>query len=105
MGVLDQVVEWFKPEEPPEWMTTEEFAALPETLIVRELRYHVGRPGFRVRTVTLVTTLLDAAFCPLDALAQLYGNRWRVELNLRHLKTKMKVDVLKCKTVEGVLRN
>ena len=75
-------------------MTAEEYAALPETLTVRELRYEVGRPGFRTRTVTLVTTLLDAEAYPLDALAELYGARWRVELNLRHLKTTMKMDVL-----------
>jgi IS4 transposase len=104
LGVLDQVVEWFKPEEPPEWMTAEEYVALPETLIVRELRYQVWRPGFRTRTVTLVTTLLDAELYPPDSLAQLYGTRWRVELNLRHLKTTMNMDVLKCKTVEGVLK-
>ena len=104
LGVLDQVVEWFKPEERPEWMTVEQYAELPETLTVRELRYDVGRPGFRTRTVTLVTTLLDAEAYPLDALAEVYGARWRVELNLRHLKTTMKMDVLKCKTVDGVLK-
>jgi len=85
-------------------MTAEEYAALPETLAVRELRYRVGRPGFRTRTVTLVTTLLDAALYPLETLAELYAARWRVELNFRHLKTTMKMDVLKCKTVEGVLK-
>ena len=104
LGVLDQVVEWFKPERRPEWMTAEEYATLPETLTVRELRYDVGRPGFRTRTVTLVTTLLDSALYPREALAELYGARWRVELNLRHLKTTMKMDVLKCKTVDGVLK-
>lgn len=104
LGVLDQVVEWFKPEDRPEWMTEEEYATLPETLIVRELRYQVGRPGFRTRTVTLATTLWDVAFYPLDALAGLYLTRWQVELNFRHLKTTMKMDVLKCKTVDGVLK-
>ena len=104
LGVLDQVVEWFKPEGRPEWMTAEQYEALPEMLTVRELRYEVGRPGFRTRTVTLVTTLLDAEVYPLEALAKLYGTRWRVELNLRHLKTTMKMDVLKCKTVEGILK-
>jgi hypothetical protein len=104
LGVLDQVVEWFKPEGRPEWMTAREYEALPATLAVRELRYEVGRPGFRTRTVTLVTTLLDAEAYPLGALAELSGARWRVELNLRHLKTTMKMDVLKCKTVEGVLK-
>ena len=104
LGALDQVVEWFKPEGRPEWMTAERYADLPEALIVRELRYEVGRPGFRTRTVTLVTTLLDAGAYPPGALAELYGARWRVELDLRHLKTTMKMDVLKCKTVEGVLK-
>jgi hypothetical protein len=104
LGVLDQVVEWFKPARRPEWMTKAEYETLPETLTVRELRYDVGRPGFRTRRVTLVTTLVDAEAYPLEALAELYGSRWRVELNLRHLKTTMKMDVLKCKTVEGVLK-
>ena len=102
--MLDQVVEWFKPEGRPGWMTAERYAALPETLTARELRYQVGRPGFRTRTVTLVTTLVAAEAHPLDALADLHGARWRVELNLRHLKTTMKMDVLKCETVEGVLK-
>jgi hypothetical protein len=104
LGVVDQVVEWFKPVDAPEWMTAEEYAALPDTLVVRELRYDVGRPGFRTKSVTLVTTLLDAELYPLEALAELYGMRWRVELNLRHLKQTMKMDVLKCTTVEGVLK-
>jgi hypothetical protein len=104
LGVLDQVVEWFKPEDRPEWITAEGYETLPETLTVRELRYEVGRPGFRTRTVTLVTTLLDAEVYPLGAVAEVDAARWRVELNLRHLKTTMKMDVLKCKTVAGVLK-
>jgi len=104
LGVMDQLVEWFKPREKPEWMTQEKFAALPESLILRELRYHTGRPGFRTKTVTLVTTLLDADVYTAEALADLYGVRWRVEQNLKHLKQTMKMDVLKCKTVDGVLK-
>lgn len=104
LGVLDQVVEWFKPTDRPEWMTEAQFAAMPETMVVRELRYEVGRPGFRTRRITLVTTLLDAEAYPLEALAELYLARWRVELNFRHLKQTMKMDVLKCKTEQGVLK-
>ncbi|WP_020467417.1 hypothetical protein [Singulisphaera acidiphila] len=104
LGVLDQVVVWFKPVDPPEWMTAEEYAALPDTLVVRELRYDVGRPGFRKKHVTLVTTLLDAEFYPLEALAKLYGMRLRVELDLRHLKQTMKMDALKHITVESILK-
>jgi hypothetical protein len=104
LGERDQVVEWFKPSRRPEWLAEAEFAALPASLTVRELRYEVGRPGYRTRSVTLVTTLLDAEAYPLESLAELYGMRWRVELDLRHLKTTMGMDVLKCKTVDGVLK-
>ncbi len=85
-------------------MTHEKLAALPESLILRELRYQVGRPGFRTDTITQVTTLLDAEIYTVEALAELYGVRWRVEQNLKHLKQTMKMDVLKCKTVGGVLK-
>jgi hypothetical protein len=104
LGERDQVVEWSKPPKRPEWLAEDEFAALPATLTLRELRYDVGRPGYRTRSVTLVTTLLDAEAYPAESLAELYGMRWRVELYLRHLKTTMKMDVLKCKTVDGVLK-
>ena len=72
--------------------------------MVRELRYRVSPRGFRTRSVTLVTTLLDAEAYPLEALAELYGTRWRVEQYLRDLKQTMKMDVLRCKTVDGVLK-
>jgi hypothetical protein len=104
LGVTDQLVEWFKPQQKPKWMTQEKFAALPESLILRELRYNTGRPGFRTKTVTLVTTLLDAGIYTAEALADQYGVRWRVEQNLKHLKLTMKMDVLKCKTVDGILK-
>jgi hypothetical protein len=104
LGDRDQVVEWSRPSKRPSWLTEELFAALPETLMIRELRYDVGRPGYRTRSVTLVTTLLEAAAYPPESLAELYGMRWRVELYLRHLKTTMKMDVLRCKTVDGILK-
>ena len=34
----------------------------------------------------------------------LYGQRWQIETNLRHLKQTMKMDVLHCETEEGVLK-
>jgi Transposase DDE domain len=104
LGAFDQVVEWFKPKDRPAWMTAEQFAGLPGLIMVRELRYTITRRGFRTRCVTLVTTLLDAEAYPLEALAELYGARWRVEQYLRDLKQTMKMDVLRCKTVDGVLK-
>ena len=103
-GPWDQTVEWFRPSQPPSWLTPEEFAALPESLLVREVRYTVERPGFRTRQITLVTTLVDAEKYSAASLAELYGSRWRVEQNLRDLKQTMKMDVLKCQSVDGVLK-
>jgi len=77
---------------------------LPETILVRELRYKLLNPGYRVREVTLATTLLDAEAYPATELADLYYKRWRVELNFRHMKITMNMDVLKCTTVDGVLK-
>src|SRR5271156_6314299 len=103
-GLMDQVVEYFKPAQRPKWMSEDEYRVLPESIMVRELRYRITAPGFRTREVTLVTTLLDAVAYPADALAELYMTRWRVEENLKSLKVTMKMDVLKCTTVDGVLK-
>jgi hypothetical protein len=70
----------------------------------REVRDHIGRPGFRTRQITLVTTLLDAEIYRVADLAELYRQRWQVETSLAHLKTTMRMDVLHCKTVPGVLK-
>jgi hypothetical protein len=102
LGPLDQIVEWFRPGEAPVWLTAEVWAALPATLRVRELRYTIARPGFRVRTVTLVTTLLDRERYPKEKLAEAYGLRWTVETAFGHLKTTMRMDVLRCRTVRGI---
>jgi hypothetical protein len=103
-GDSDQVVVWSKPKGKPSWMEAEEYATLPGEVTVRELRYRVEVPGYRVRAITLVATLLDAATYPASALADLYYRRWQVEVNFKHMKTSMKMDVLRCETVEGVLK-
>jgi hypothetical protein len=104
LGREDQVVEYFKPRERPEWLTAEQYEALPGSVLVRELRFRVRIPGRRTRVVTVVTTLLDAERYPAKALAELYGRRWQVEVNLRHLKRTLGLDVLRCQTFAGVMK-
>jgi hypothetical protein len=104
LGAHDQLVTWFKPKPRPSWLARETLAALPETLVLREVRYRIGTPGFRTHEITLVTTLLDAkVYCVAD-LAERYRRRWQVETALAHLKTTMQMDVLHCTTVPGVLK-
>lgn len=104
LGHRDQLVEYAKPATRPQWMTKQEWQRLPETLVVREIRYRVRVPGVRTKEVTLVTTLVDAERYSAKELARLYGLRWGVETNLRHLKRTLGMDVLHCTTVSGVLK-
>jgi len=102
LGELDQVVEWFRPVAVPPWLTPEVWATLPAALHVRELRYTIARPGFRVHTVTLTTTLLDPVRYSKDKLAEAYGLRWTIETCFQHIKTTLQMDVLRCETLRGI---
>jgi hypothetical protein len=101
LGGHDHLVSWPKPGR-PEWMSEEQYAALPDLLTLRELRVLVRQNGFRSREVLVVTTLLAAERYPADALAQLYRRRWQAELNLRSLKIVLQMDQLRCKTPHRV---
>jgi Transposase DDE domain len=81
LGVHDQLVAWLKPKTCPSWLTRAALAALPETLELREVRDHIDTPGFRTRQMTLVTTLLDADIYRVADLAELYHERWQVEIS------------------------
>ena len=102
LGENDQIVEWFKPAARPGWMTAAQWKQLPPTLTVREVRRTIQRPGFRPATLTIVTTLLDPGTYPAEELFTLRLRRWDVETDIRHLKTTMGMEVLHCKSVEGV---
>jgi Transposase DDE domain len=104
LGRRDHVVEYSKPTSKPSWMDDDTWATLPLLLLVRELRFFTPQRGYRTRVITLVTTLLDPEAYPAAALAELYLSRWQIEVNFRHLKTTMRMEVLHCKTVAGVLK-
>jgi len=104
LGPTDQLVQWVKPATCPSWCDAKTFGKLPGAITLRELRYRVDRPGFRTKDVTLVTTLLDADAYPKAELAQRYRQRWDIEKRLRELKITLGMDVLRCKTPDGVLK-
>src|SRR5262245_51560277 len=101
LGEGDHVVAWPKPRKPRS-IDQETYDALPELLLVRECRVRVEQPGFRVKALTVATTLLGACEFTKDDLAELYGGRWNAELDLRSLKQTMQMDILRCKTPELV---
>ena len=103
-GLLDRQVVWTRPEAVPPSLSALDWLALPATLTVRLVRFRVEEKGFRTRTVTLVTTLLDAQQYPVSALAALYRRRWQVELSLRQLKTALAMEHLAVRTPAMIAR-
>lgn len=98
IGDCDKLVTWNKPKKCPKGLNKEEFDALPQTITVREIYYYIIIPGFRTQRVSLITTLLDTKTYPTLEIVRLYDKRWDVELDLKHLKTTLGMDVLRCKT-------
>lgn len=101
LGEQDQIVAWQR-DKRPAWMDAAQFAALPEELQVRELRYHIRRRGLRTRVVTIATTLLDPQRYPKEKVAELYGLRWQVETHFLELKTLLRMRRVKSRTPDGV---
>jgi putative transposase len=101
LGQEDQVVEWLRPKR-PDWMSEDIYDTIPETMEIRQVRIHVGKPGFRTRALDLATTLLDPKMYTRSDLGLLYRRRWHAELDLRSIKVVLGMDMLRCKTPEMV---
>jgi putative transposase len=94
LGPGDQVAVWRRPERPA-WMTPEEYARVPETIKVREVLVEVDEPGCRVRRLVIATTLVDAGVYTKEDIAELYQQRWQIELDIRTLKSTLQMDCLR----------
>jgi hypothetical protein len=101
LGHGDHVVHWHRPVR-PEWMDQATYDRMPALIEVREVHVQVKKPGFRVDSLVVVTTLTDAASYTQEDLATLYRQRWHVELDIEALKITLGMDVLRCKTPEMV---
>jgi len=96
LGRHDRLFVWSKPPQKPRYLPQNLWRTVPQELVVRVLRVHAFRPGFRTQSVTLVTTLTDAAAFPAPELAGLYLRRWSIELWWRDIKTSMGMETLRC---------
>lgn len=95
LGQRDHLIEIKKPKKKPDWMNATAYQAAPEIITVREIK-----AGGKI----MVTTMT----CPKTAskadLKALYKQRWEVELDIRHIKETMGMNILSCKTPEMVLK-
>src|SRR5262245_29729129 len=101
LGKDDHLVRWEKPTSIRS-VDRQTYNALPDSITVREVRFRVEQPGFRTRSVVVVTTLLDPEQASKEELASLYRARWNNELDLRSIKVTLQMDMLRCKTPEMV---
>lgn len=97
LGRQDHVVEWRRPVRPT-WMDEDTYATMPETLTIRELRFHVDNPGYRTQSIVVATTLIDDHTYSKEEIADLYHQRWQAELDLRSIKQTLGMKELVCKT-------
>jgi len=99
LGKDDRLIVWRKPYDwERRYIPAKLWKCLAPQLSVRILRFSLRRPGFRTRSVTLVTTLVDPIRYPAKELALLYARRWQIELWFRDLKTSMGMEVLRCQS-------
>ncbi len=97
LGKYDRLVTWSRPQR-PSWMDKATYATIPETLELRMIRFNIIVPGRRTRTITVITTLVDPKEYSAETIAELYGYRWNVELDIRDIKQTLNMDHMRCKT-------
>jgi len=100
LGKGDWLVAWKKGTNPSQWLPKLIWLALPKEMTVRIVRGTCSVKGFRVRRVTLVTTLLDPQLYPAQEILQAYLRRWRLEMCLDDLKTTLEMEMLRSRTPE-----
>lgn len=93
--IEEKLVTIDKPKYDKTRFTRAEWESLPDSITYRVIRYRVSG---RNSEITIVTTLLDAKLYPAEEIAELYGLRWDVELDIRSYKSTMGMCDLRCQT-------
>ena len=103
LGKYDHLIVWTRPQR-PKWMDEETYARIPETLVLREIRYNIVERGRRTRSIDVITTLVDSDEYSKEEIAELYGFRWNSELDIRSIKSNLNLGHVRCKSPEMVHR-
>lgn len=95
LGQRDHLLVIDKPKIRPGWMSEAQYIAAPASITVRECK---------VAGKIMVTTMSCPKTAPKAALKALYKSRWNVELDIRHIKDTMGMNILSCKTPDMVIK-
>ena len=100
LGRNDWLIQWKKGPTVSPWMTLLQWQELPAMLTLRAVKGSLHQKGFRVRQVTVITTLLDSADYPAQEILDAYLRRWRLEMCLDDLKTSMRLEAVRSRSPE-----
>jgi Transposase DDE domain len=94
------IIVWQRPNK-PRGMTGEQYRRYPESLTMRQVSVDARGKDNRAEQFKVVTTILDTS---IDGgqIGGLYERRWDGEVDIRSIKSTMKMDILRCKTPEMV---
>jgi hypothetical protein len=99
-GPGGDVIVWQRPNK-PRGMSGEQYRSYPESLTMRQVSVDARGKGNRAEQFKVITTILDASIGG-GQIGSLYERRWDGELDVRSIKSTMKMDILRCKTPEMV---
>jgi hypothetical protein len=94
------IIVWQRPNK-PRGMTGEQYRRYPESLTMRQVSVDARGKDNRAEQFKVVTTILDVSIGG-EQIGDLYERRWDGEVDIRSIKSTMKMDVLRCKTPEMV---
>ena len=81
----------------PRGMSWETYCGYPETMTMRQVSVDARDKNNRAEQFKVITTILDATLDGVQ-IGALYERRWDGELDLRSIKSTMRMDILRCKT-------
>jgi hypothetical protein len=90
------VIVWQRPNK-PHGMTGEKYRTYPKSLTLRQVSVDARARNNRSQCFKVITTILDATIDGAQ-IGQLYERRWDGEVDIRSIKSTMKMDILRCKT-------
>ena len=100
-SIEETIVELLKPKFDKARFTRKEWSALPKRILYRMIRYRVAGCD---TPITIVTTLTDRQRFSAADIAELYGLRWDVEVDIRSYKSTMGMCELRCLTPNNLDR-
>src|SRR3954471_832480 len=99
-GPGGDVLVWRRPNK-PHGMSGEQYRTYPKALLMRQVSVDARAKDNRAEQFKVVTTILDESIGG-GQIGDLYERRWEGEVDIRSIKSVMKMDVLRCKTPEMV---